>query len=297
MPNPVDISLPIYLQALGVLNAWVLKPAYMLLGLFLLVRLARYAAEEIRWLWWGLVAFEIGEFACAVNFLGYQMASVPLEMTHNVGMVVTLGLFTMATLEIVDRRMLFQFAKARSCALVRFCRECPVRAGSSCRFKPLFVFVCSVGVLVSILPFTKPPVIDHPMRVQVFGHSVVCHHLPVYQMFENRVCPAAAVALFGACLIMLWRRNDPALFAERVVFSFALGCSLFAIFRFANHRINWDYPIWFDFWEESLEWVTIAGVALTLHLFRDRLLDDPAPAGEQGAGAGPNDPGKGTCHA
>jgi hypothetical protein len=270
---PVSISIPLSLQCLGAASAWILKPTYMLLTLWLLFRLRRDRAPEMRWLWWGLLAFEIGETACAVNYLAYDLTSVPWELVHDGGMVIAIGLITMAVLEFVDRRMLFQFAQGKTCALVRFCRECPHRAGAACRFMPLFAFACLTGAFLAVLPLTRPAVLDYPMRVNFFGQWYLSYHMPAYQIFEGRVCPIVGIVLFVACWLMLRLRSDPRMVLERIVFSFAIGCVAFSIFRFANHRINWDWPVWFDFWEEATEWISIVGIALCLHVFGDRLAE------------------------
>jgi hypothetical protein len=277
MPVPVEMMLPLPLQALGVLNAWVIKPSYMLLALWLLWRLRRVTAPDLRWLWWGLAVFEAGEAACAVNFVVFRMQSTAWELAHDVGMVGAAGLFCMAFLEFLDRRMLFQFVPDKTCALVRFCKECPARAGAHCRFRPLFLFACAAGALLAAAPLTRPAIIDYPLRVSFFGHSFLSYHLPACQLMETRVCPFLAMALFSATLLLLWRGRDPRLRRERVLFSLAVGATLFALFRFLNFRANWDTAVWFDFWEESTEWLAVAGIALILHVFRDRLLEPVKP--------------------
>ncbi len=131
-PHPgetgVDLPRPGRCAVLGVLNVYFIKPTYMLMSAYLLKRLWRYGEPELRWLWWGLLAFLVGEGACAVNYGVCGMQSVPWEMVHNGGMVIAIGFLNMGALEVVDRRMVFQFVQGKACALMRFCREGPLRA-------------------------------------------------------------------------------------------------------------------------------------------------------------------------
>lgn len=275
MKPPVEIVLPLYVQVLGAANVWFIKPTYMLMAAYILKRLWRYRKQpEIWWLWSGLFAFQFGEAACAVNYVGFAMKSVFWEMLHNAGMAVSIGFLNMAVLEIIDRRMIFQFVEGKACALMRFCKSCPVKEDMSCRFRPIFMLICLGLAFVFLIPLTKGFIV-HPIKTTVFGYEYVWDHLLQYQYFENRVCPVIGIALSLITFFMLHLELNKDLFWERVLFSFAIAFGTFGLIRFANYRINWDYPIWFDFWEESLEWITIFGLGLGLYIFREQLFDEP----------------------
>lgn len=278
---PVDVPISPVLQVVAVANAWVLKPAYMLLALVLIRRLRHAVAPDLVLLRRGLAVFLAGEAACAVNFVAFAMGSVSWEMAHDLGMALSAGLLVLAALEMADGRIVFQFAEGKPCSFFRFCRSCPVREGQPCRFAPLFVLISLAGAFLACLPLTAPAVLHHAMRTVVFGYPYVQDHLPVYQIFENRVCPVVAIVLFLVAAVSLLVRRPARPTLERALFALAVGVAAFAIFRFSLHRIYWNVPVWSDFWEESTELLAVVAVAIGLWLFADRLPIRPAEAAEE----------------
>ena len=270
--TPVDVSLSTGMQVLAVANAWLIKPVYMLLCIYVIRKLWRSAAPDLALVRRGVVVFLIGETACAVNYLLYGMASVGLELVHGAGMALAGGILCLGLFEAVDRRVLFQFVDGAACSVLRLCGSCPVREqGKACRFVPLFVLACLGGAFVAMAPLTRPAVARHAMRMMVFGHPYVYDPQPLQQLFEHRFCPIVAVLLLlTAALVLVGRRSArPKL--ERVLFCFGLGFGTFGVFRFALHHIYLKVPIWAEFWEESTELLAIVGIVVILHVFWDRL--------------------------
>jgi len=103
---PISQQAPLHEQWLAIGSFFGIKTIYTLLNLWLLWRLRQRAAEDLAALWWGLLAFFIGEAFCFINVMWFGDLSIALEWLHGTGMVVFLACVTYAGIRTLDLRVL-----------------------------------------------------------------------------------------------------------------------------------------------------------------------------------------------
>jgi hypothetical protein len=253
-----------------IIYAFGLKPAYMLLSLALIIILWRSRPFDLRMLKWGLVFFFTGEACCTLNSIFFGGWSYLFEYLHSFGMVLSFGFVTYAVLEGLDRRVIKYSDMDKKCAAIGLCRACFKYAETPCGLKRLFLFFTLACIVLSFIPLTGT---THwvSYNTHILGTPYNFSHPVINQLFEVRICPLIAMALFlTAALMLLFKKEDPVTPAK-VLFSGATGYLSFGILRFfllASYRNN---LVWRAFWEEATELVFVAGLGITLWLFRHKL--------------------------
>lgn len=262
-------------QLVATSAAVVLKPAYMLLTLALILWLRRGRPPEplrgpMRLVLLGLVSFEIGETACAVDFFAHgQGLFYPIDFVHGLGMAGMVALLPWGVFQLVDAKVVRLVDPAAHCSVQKLCGHCWKREPVSCGLHRLFVFLIPALALVALMPLTAPLA---PARFssRVFlgvGES----GMPVVnQLVELRVYPLLGAAFMLVALALSGGGPTKVARAEPPFFV-GLGFLGFALFRFVvGHGYRWRLP-WVDFWEEATELLAIVGVAVGLWLFRTQL--------------------------
>ena len=100
----------------------------------------------------------------------------------------------------------------------------------------------------------------------------------LFQIYEIRYCPLAAVLLLAIALAVLaFKRRDPVLWSK-VFFAAGVGAVGLSFLRLAILQLYRDNLAWFTFWEEVTELIFVAGAGLVLWFFREGLLAGRTPA-------------------
>ncbi len=275
-PFPVAVaSMPAQISACAA--AFVIKPLYMLLSLALILYLRKAAAVSGRALKWAMIFFLAGETFCAVNYLFFGEDSYLVEYLHMAGMVAAFGFFVFAVMEFMDRRLMNLSEKKNKCTAVEVCGSCYKYNDVSCRFTRVFAFVCMALLVCGIMPLLADMNFNS-YNTDVFGTIYNYAHPVIFQYFEIRFAPIAAI-LFFALSFLVYRKNGFTPAATGVVLFSAgaglLGFSFFRMFLFSVYaRRLW----WYIIWEEITELLFIVGLCLLLWVFRRR----QAKAGKTG---------------
>jgi len=260
---------------------FVVKPGYTLLSLAVVLVLWRSRAPDLVALRWGMIAFFLGENACAVNVLVFDEASYLLEYLHAAGMLVCFGFTTYAVLEGIDRRVLHVSDPKRRCAALGLCGACIKTADVPCGLKRVFYVIAAACMAVAlVLPCADWQ--DTAYNTVIFGKLYHYAHLRVYQVFENWYCAAAAVLLFGASLaILLFKRHDP-IGPAKIAFAAGAGPLAFGWLRMTLGGAFDQNRVWYAFWEETTELLFLLAVCGVLWIFCDGLLPKCETAGTDG---------------
>jgi rhodanese-related sulfurtransferase len=278
-PCPVGVAYyesPPFEQGLAIASGFVVKPVYMLLALALIAALWRRREPDLAALRRGLIAFDLGELFCFLNYALTDDASRLMEYLHSYGMALALGFGAYAAFLALDRRVVgFSAAEAR-CALLGLCRPCAKNAEAPCGLRRLFLWLIPLAGLLALMPLTAPlrPV---AYATRIAGTPYLYAHPLPYQVYEIRVCPAlAAVLMAAAWLVLRFKRREAVAWAQ-IVFSAGLGFMAFGLLRLALLAFYRDRLVWFTWWEEATELVGVLGACAVLWIFRKGIFAAPVP--------------------
>lgn len=258
---------PRYEQWAAVVSGFGLKTTYSLLSLLWAIVLWRSKAADLVALRWGMIAFFLGENACAVNYLVFHETSYLFEYLHMIGMLVSFGLTAYAVLEGFDGRLLGLSDPDRRCAALPLCRRCAKVAVVPCGGKRVFLLVIPALVVIALMPWCAD---WHATscNTRIFGSVYNYSHLLYRQAFELLYCPAAAMVLLTASLVILVaKRRDPLPLAK-LTFAAAMGPLGFGFFRMVLASAYSQNLVWHNFWEETTELLFIVAVGFVLWTFR-----------------------------
>ncbi len=286
---------PLGEQVAAVLAYFFIKPVYMLLSLALAVLLWKRQEPDLTALRWSMLAFFLGEGACAVNYGLFRETSYLFEYLHSFGMLCAFGFFFYAFLEGIDRRILRISASDQRCAALGLCRRCmknpshshregPLRAeinrgdgtfgtgakhtGVPCGLQRTFVFL-TAGLIIVAMMVPTADWQDGSYNTYVFGQLYHYAHLRVFQQFENWYCPLAAVLCLATSLTILVWSGDVA--RAKIPFAAGVGALGFGMLRMILGSAYDQNRVWFLFWEEGTEMLFIAGIGVALWIFRQGL--------------------------
>jgi len=262
---------PRYEQWAVFLSGFGVKTLYEILSLAAIIVLWRRREADLSALRWGFIFFLSGELACATNYFLFHERSYLWEFFHSLGMVAAFGFAVFALLEGLDARVIRYSDAEKRCAALSLCRDCYKQGVVACGFKRSFHFLIPAFFAISFLPLCATPVAQS-YNTTVLDHLYNCSHAVVYQLFEIRLCPAAALVLFGMAFFVLIGKKENAVAWSKVFFAGgagALGFSLFRLFLFGTFR---DDLIWFIAWEEITEFLFVSGTLYVLWVFRRGLL-------------------------
>lgn len=255
----VSISLTLAEQILIVTTGFVLKPLYQIISFVIVIMLWKETALDLSALRRGMIAFVIGENACALNYLLFNERSLFLEFFHTYGMLVCFGLVSYALMEAFDKRV-FNFSNpSKKCVLLPLCRECYKYSNARCNLRLLFLFVIPSTAVMAALPLTAS--LGGTLYIgNVFGSHVIFGHSLLLQIIEVRYYPLLSLAFFGLSFLVLLSGRGNGFESSKVFYAMGigpLGFSLMRFFFFWGYREN---PLWADAWEEITEFLFIAFV-------------------------------------
>jgi rhodanese-related sulfurtransferase len=267
--SPRRLPTTVVEQLASVISGLVVKPIYMLLTLLLIIALWRSESYDLRLLLKAMIAFEIGETFCALNFLTSGHANDVMEILHGLGMVVMGAYLSWGLFELIDGRVLRFSDPSAGCAFSRFCRRCWKREPVSCGLQRLFLFLAPTLALMSLLPLSAPL---RPLEVAtpVFGTDVFVHKTMLRQVVEFRVYPLLAALLFLVTTIRLLG-GAKGMRAAHGPFFWGIGLFAFSTLRFTLLAAYREMPIWGDWWEELTELGAVGMVLMLLWAFRGQL--------------------------
>jgi len=143
----------------------------------------------------------------------------------------------------------------------------------------MFYLLIPATMTLAFMPLTADFSADS-YNTTILGTLYNYSHAVLYQVYEIRLLPVAALALMAASFaVLLLKKREPVAWSK---FLFAagmgpLGFSLMRLFIYAPYHAN---QVWFAFWEEITELLFVVGVAVILWLFRKGLFAGPADAGD-----------------
>lgn len=266
---------PLHEQIALVSTGFGIKPIYMTMSFVLALILWRSKSPDLVALRWGMIFFFLGEAACAFNYLVFNLQSHFTEYLHSFGMALAFSFVGYAVFEGIDLRLIHYSDMTNRCAALGLCKTCHKKADGPCGLERLFLWLSASLFVVAFMPLCAGlyPV---SYNTNIFGTDYNFSHPVVYQLFEFRYCPIVAAIAFGAAFVLLALKKENAVAQAKIAFAAGTGPLGFSFFRLLVFQVYRDDLVWFDFWEETTEFVFIVGVALVLWLFRTTLFAQPA---------------------
>jgi rhodanese-related sulfurtransferase len=268
---------PWHEQFLAVLSGFVIKPTYTLLALALAVVLWRSRSPDLAALRWAMIAFFIGENACAANSILFGDTCYSCEYLHSLGMLLCFGLATFALLEGIDRRVLMLSEPGKKCAATGLCGGCTKYGSGACGLERMFLVIIPACMILALMPACADRHLQSYNTI-IFGAFYNYTHRFAYHLFETVVCPIAAFSLMAASWVVLLRKRPDSLARSKLLFAAGMGPLGFGLLRMT---LIGPYPhnqVWFTLWEEVTELLFIAGVCAVLWIFRHGLVRKEAAA-------------------
>jgi hypothetical protein len=132
-------------------------------------------------------------------------------------------------------------------------------------FRLLIVF----SIVISFMPFLASPA-PVSYSTEILGSRYFYTHPILYQIYEIRYLPFAAIVFFLSALIV-FQRSKRSVFS-RVLFASGLGLLGFSLFRLILFGLYRDNLTWFSFWEELTELLYVAGTGYIIWVFHGKSL-------------------------
>lgn len=262
--QPLNENLPTvdytFIEQLAiVVTGFGVKILYLLLSFVLILCLWKQTALEIVAVRRAMTAFFIGEMACAVNYLFFNLRSQLWEYFHSYGMMVCFGLFLYALMKIMDLWFIKFTPPKEKCVLLFLCKKCYKYVDVSCTLWQVFMFVIPAAMVMAFMLFSAS--LGSAFYVgNIFGTSVIFGHSMVQQVFEVRFCPVLALVFFIISLVVLVLHKEGGIEVSKVIFAMGLGPLMFGLMRFLIYWGYFDNPLWGDVWEEMTELLFIGFV-------------------------------------
>jgi rhodanese-related sulfurtransferase len=273
-PFPYHRS-PMYQQLIAVTSGFVIKPAYTVLSLVIIIVLWRSRSADLVALRWSMICFFIGENFCASNYIFFRDKSYLFEYLHSFGMLLSFGFATYAILEGFDSRILMLSNPNQKCAALKLCGKCIKYENAPCGLKRTFFLIIPALGFIALMPLCGRWH-DTSYNTMIFDTFYHYARRIIYQWFEMRYCPTAAVVLLCASLmILIFKKTNPLPLAK-VLLAAGVGPLGFGMFRSILTAMYSEDLVWFAFWEESTEFLFIAGTCFVLWIFRHRLFEKAA---------------------
>lgn len=250
-------ELTLHEQAAQTLAGLVVKPIYMVLCLAVIVILVGQTRSALVALLWGQIAFLAGEIFCAINFYIYRHESLLSEYLHSFGMAVAFGFTIFALLEWLE--------------LLTNAGRKPIL---SKEIKAFTLFALPVLASLTFVPLLAP-LQTEAYSTSIFNIPYSYTRFDVYEIYERRILPLFALAVFIAAFLSLLNRQIGMSFRTKALLCAGLGALGFSFFRIALNAIFVNSLVWFEFWEEATELMFVGAVAFTLWRFKPFLKKTP----------------------
>lgn len=266
---------PKHQQLIAVISGFGIKPIYTVLSLVIVIILWRSRSLDLVALRWSMICFFIGENFCTSNYIFFRDTSYLFEYLHSFGMLLSFGFATYAILEGMDRRILMLSDPNQRCAALRLCGKCIKYEKVPCGLKRTFFLIIPALGFVALMPLFSRWY-DTSYNTMIFDAFYHYSRRLIYQLFETRYCPTAAVVLLCASLmVLIFKKTNPMPLAK-VFFAAGVGPLGFGMFRSVLTAMYSQDLVWFAFWEESTEFLFVAGTCFLLWIFRHHLFEEPA---------------------
>ncbi len=247
-------------------SAFGMKPLYMIASFLLFLLLWQSKLPDLVALRWAMFSFFAGEAACAVNFLFFHEDSYLVEYLHMFGMVCAFGFTTYALLEAMDIHVIHYSDKDKKCSLWKLCPACWKSSTTRCAAERMFQFLIPVCIIIACLPLlAKPQPLGY--HTHILGTPYQSIHPVIYQIFEIRFAPLAAIILFIAAQFILARKKDTTFALAQALFACGMGFLGFSLFRLVLFGVFQDDLVWFAAWEEITELLYVLGAVYITWLF------------------------------
>jgi hypothetical protein len=273
LPKPVS-TLPVLTfsligQTAICIAAFGLKPIYELFALILFIRLRHEPDQETAALRYGIIAFFLGENACALNYLLFNENSFIFEYLHTYGMLICFSFVSYAILKAIDKRIFKYSLREENCAFLFFCQRCYKHHQTSCTVRRLYQLSIVALVIIAFMPMTAT-LGGYHVAGDVFGTRAVFGHSLAQQILEARIWPSGAVVFLGIAFITFQLKKEEGFETAKIFLAAGLGLLGFSLMRFF---VFWSYennPIWADIWEEITEFLFVISLYFFFFLSRDK---------------------------
>lgn len=240
-------------------SAFGIKPLYELISLILVIWLWRRDEPDLAALRRAMLAFFIGENACAANYLFFNEQSVLMEFFHIYGMLVCFGLAGYALMRAADIRVMKFSEPDEKCALLPLCKRCYKYRNVPCNLRMLFLFFIPAAAVITFMPLTAE-LGSYFYVGSVFDSEVIFGHTLIQQVIEIRLCPLISLLFFVLSYVMLLFRKEKGFESSKVFFAAGLGPLGFGLMRFVTFWGYSENPLWAEVWEEISEFLFVTGV-------------------------------------
>ncbi|MDP6543479.1 MAG: hypothetical protein QGH60_05765 [Phycisphaerae bacterium] len=254
-------------QFLAVASGFGFKITYSLLSLILVIVLWRSRAADLVALRWAMIFFFIGENFCALNYALYADTSRLFELLHSYGMLLCFAFTTYAIIEGVDNRLIHLSGADDKCGALRLCGRCIKHADVPCGLRRVFYLVIVAMMILTGMGLTAD-FHDVSYNVEIYGATYNYSNPIVHQLYEIVYCPAAALVMFAASLVMLRFAGSDGLKPAKMAFAGGCGAMGFGALRMILAGAYSRRMVYFVFWEEATELLFIIGVCWILWIFR-----------------------------
>jgi hypothetical protein len=254
-------------QLITLISGFIIKPTYMILAGVLIFRMHTVQSKDLRYIWYSLIGFFMGEFICAVNYYVASGTNDVLEVIHGLGMVWMWIFLPWGLFLFIDERLIHFSAPEVRCALHNFCVHCRKKEPYPCGVQQLFLFFAIALVLITLIPLTHP-LNPYEFVISIFDEPTWFVSRGSVQVIELFIYSALAAILFITSMVVLKTRNEtrPATY----YFFTGFGFMSFSLFRFFFTFTFEQNPVWSNFWEETTELILVVGVAIFLWIFHEQ---------------------------
>ncbi len=258
-PGVAKLEFSLFEQALISFAAFGIKPLYELLSLALIIFLFKSKKTDAVALKWSMIAFFLGENACAVNFLFFEEQSKLMEYYHIYGMLVCFGLASYAFMVMLDTRVIGFTDKKEKCILLANCRQCYKYQPVSCNLRLMFLYLIPAAAIIAAIPLSGD-LGSYFYTGNIFGSDVLFGHHLYQQIIEYRFCPLLSIVFLAISFFYLIKYREKGLPVAKIYFAAALGPLFFGLMRFIMFEAYESNPLWAEAWEEITEFIFIGFV-------------------------------------
>ncbi len=270
------LKFTLFEQALICVAAYAVKPLYEVLSLTLIIMLWKSKEADLIPLRRAMIAFFLGENACAVNYLFFNEQSMLLEFLHIYGMLVCFGLASYAFMEAMDIRVFHITDKEKRCAILPLCKMCYKHYAISCNLRLLFLFTVPAMAVIACVPLSAR-LGSYFYVGNVFGTDVVFGHHLFQQILEVRLSPMVSLIFFAISFFMFIKNKEDGLEGAKVFLAAGLGPLGFSLMRFVAFWAFAYNPLWAEAWEEITEFIFIAfAFWIVLRTRRTKIIAGPS---------------------
>ncbi len=267
VPGVPRLEFSLFEQALISFAAFGIKPLYGLISLGLILLLFKNRKTDANALKWSMIAFFLGENACAVNFLFFDEQSRLLEYLHMYGMMVSFGFASYAFMVMLDTRVIGFIDKNEKCILLASCRQCFKYQPVSCNLRLMFLYLVPATAIIAGIPLSGD-LGSYFYVGDVFGSDVLFGHFLYQQVIEYRFCSLLSLVFLFIAGFYLFKFREQGMPVAKIYFAAALGPLSFGLMRFIMFAAYQGNPLWAEAWEELTEFIFVGFILWMVWWYR-----------------------------